>query len=108
MSSLVRNLSHFTKTEVDAVFAQARRVVKNSGLLILAAPQQKLHGRILIIASRKVGSAPIRNKIRRRLKSIFYEQELYKKGYDCIIIVNKESVFLPFERLKQMLIQALE
>ena len=108
MSNLVRNLSRFTKKEIDALFKKARRVIKHQGLHILVAPKQKEYGRILIIASRKTGNAPTRNKIRRRLKSIFYEQELYKQEYDCIVIVKKEGPLLTFEQLKKLLVQAIE
>ena len=75
---------------------------------MLCAPKTKEFGRILIIANRKVGKAVQRNKIRRQLKSIFYERKLYDQGYDCIVIVKKEAVGLPFEVLEELLCTVLE
>lgn len=61
-------------------------------------------GRILVITSRKIGSAPKRNKIRRRLKSIFYENKLFALDYDCIVIVRQGSAInLEFYELKEIL-----
>jgi ribonuclease P protein component len=106
MPRIVRSLSQFTQHEVNTLFKNARRVAKHTELHILLAPQQKDFGRILIVASRKVGNAPTRNKIRRRLKAIFYEQKLYQKGYDCLIIVKRECAQLTFAALQEILVKA--
>ncbi len=106
MVRIARSIPRWAKSEIDHAFAHARRMVKHPGLTILVAPQQAEHGRILIITPKKVGSAPERNKLRRQLKSIFYEEELYKKGLDCIVIFRKAAVGLPFAELKKMLISA--
>ncbi len=71
-------------------------------------PRHKDFGRRVIIASRKVGNAPECNKVRRRLKSIFYEEKLYEAPYDCIVIVKKEAVILSFEALKKLLYSAYD
>lgn len=105
MARVARKITQFqSKKEIDALFKRARCAVKHPGLFILIAPAQSDIGRILIIASRKVGNAPQRNKIRRRLKSIFYEEKLYEKGFDCIVIVKKEGTQLPFETLRELLL----
>ena len=100
------NLSRFTKKEVDAFFKTARRAVRHQGLYILLAPAQRDYGRILVIASRKVGNAPTRNKVRRQLKALFYEQRYYTHGLDCVIIMKKEGAQLPFATLQELLSRA--
>jgi len=105
-NKITGNLSRFTKKEVDAFFKIARRVVRHQGLYILLAPAQKPHGRILVIASRKVGNAPTRNKVRRQFKAIFYEQRYYTHGLDCVIIMKKEGAQLPFATLQELLARA--
>jgi ribonuclease P protein component len=100
------SLSRFTKKEVDAFFKVARRVVRHQGLYILVAPAQRDYGRILVIASRKVGNAPTRNKVRRQFKAIFYEQNYYTRGLDCVIIMKKEGAQLPFATLQELLARA--
>lgn len=106
MPRIAKKITTFTKKEVDSAFKKARRMLKKPGLTILVAPAQKEFGRVLIIASKKVGSAPERNLLRRRLKSIFYEEKLYEKPFDCIIITNKLAVPLSFTELKSLLLQA--
>ena len=108
MSSIVRKISKFTKSEIDRLFHDARRVIRNQFCIILIAPRQKEFGRVLIIASRKVGNAPERNLVRRRIKSIFYEEKLFELGFDCVVIVYKKAVSLPFEQLKGFLLTAYQ
>ena len=108
MTQIVKKISHFTKKEINQLFKTARRITKHPGFTILLAPQLHDFGRILIVASRKVGNAPTRNKIKRRLKAIFYEEKLYERGYDCIVIVKKEGTIVPHAELKQLLTQAFE
>lgn len=107
MANIARDITKFSsKKAIDELFKKARRVIKHSGLHILIAPKTESFGRILIIASRKTGNAPERNKIRRRLKSIFYEEKLYEKDLDCIVIVKREGTALPFVELKELLLKA--
>lgn len=106
MPRIAGKITRFTKKEIDKLFNTAQRRIKNSALDILLGLRQKNFSRILIIISRKVGNAPERNKIRRRLKSIFYEEKLYETAYDCIVIVKKEAVTLSFEALKELLCNA--
>lgn len=107
MPRIAREITRFTKSEIDKAFARAERVAQNPYITILRAPRQKEFGHILIIASRKIGNAPQRNKLRRQLKSIFYEEKLYELPYDCIIITRPGSTDIPFGQLKDMLVKAL-
>ncbi len=104
---IARALSRFTKAEIDLAFSKARRLLRHTGFDILAAPAQKEIGRILIIASRKIGNAPTRNKIRRRLKAIYFTHKLYQKGFDVIVLVKKAHQKLSFDEIEQALITAL-
>ncbi len=98
-----RFLSRFSRDEVRQVFRKAKIKKKIEGLEFFLAPRLFEFGRILVITPRKTGNAPERNKIRRRLKAIFYEEKLYEQPYDCIIIVRKEAIQLSFDQLKKIL-----
>src|SRR5437763_12894396 len=101
MPSIVKKISKFTKSEIDYLFSHARRIVKTQTCTILVAPRQKEDfGRVLIVTSRKVGNAPERNLIRRRIKSIFYEEKLFARKFDCVVIAYKKMVVLSFDQLK--------
>jgi ribonuclease P protein component len=54
----------------------------------------------------KVGNAVIRNKIKRQTKNIL-DQKNYQKGFNCIIIVKKEVILLPFSKMKEELFEIL-
>jgi ribonuclease P protein component len=108
MISPARKTVKFTQHDVKALFAKAKRVLRQPGLDILLAISDKPQGRLLIVTSRFVGNAPERNKIRRRLRALFYEQRLSNQSYDCIVIVKKGGVGLSFDTLLTYLLQAYE
>ncbi len=102
-----RLLYSFSRAEVTELFKQAHRVLKTSGLTVLCAPSTREYGRILVVTAAAVGSAPKRNKIRRQLKALFYEQRFFTHGYDCVFIVRKEALMFSFEQLAQLLAKSL-
>ena len=104
MPSIAKKISKFSGREIDYLFQRARRVFRDASCTILLAPRQGDFGRVLIIASRKVGNAPERNLIRRRIKSIFYEEKLYEHNFDCVIIAQKKLVELSFAELKELML----
>jgi ribonuclease P protein component len=109
MPGIVGKISKFTKKEIEYLFEHARRVVRNQFCTVLVAPRQKEDfGRVLIVVSRAVGNAPERNLIRRRVKSIFYEEKLFTQNFDCVVIAHKKMVSLSFEQLKNILISAYQ
>lgn len=108
MPSLVRSLSSFTQAEVKALFAAAKTRLKKTGLIIKLAPKISEFGRILIVTPRHCGKAAQRNRIRRRLKSIFYEERLFEHNQDCIVLVGRQAIDLSFLELKNLLLNAYE
>ena len=109
MPGIAGKISKFTKREIDYLFQHARRIVRNQFCTILVAPRQNQdYARVLIVVSRQVGNAPERNLIRRRIKSIFYEEKLFALKFDCVIIVYKKMVTLPFDQLKTLLVSTYQ
>lgn len=104
--SIAGNLSKFTKREIEHLFKHARRFIKNPALTILLSPRQQDFARVLIVTSRKVGNAPQRNLIRRRIKAIFYQEKLFEHPFDCVVISHKDMVNLTSDQLKEYLLQA--
>lgn len=101
------DITRFSKQEIDDLWKNARRVIKHPSIHILKAPQQTKQGRMLIVISRKVGTAPERNLLRRRLKSIFYEEKMFDRGVNIIAIARPGAPELSFELLKELLSQAI-
>ncbi len=98
-----KKLSSFTRTEVEILFKSARAKVKLPGLRILRAPASGPLGRVLIVTPRKVGKAPYRNLLRRRVRAIYREGKLYQQPYDCVLLFGKESLIIPFDKLRHLI-----
>ena len=106
MARIFRALTRFSKTEIDRAFASATRVVRQREVTILASLRQGEFARILPVISRKVGKAPARNRLRRRLKSIFFERKLFEGPCDLIVLTRLGAAELSFEALTELLLTA--
>lgn len=61
-----------------------------------------------ISISKKTGNAVMRNKIKRKIKNILHNnKELFKNGYDCIIIVSRSVLDLNYNEIYKKLINEL-
>ncbi len=101
-----RKFSSFTRQEVAQLFVRAQAKIRIPGFRILRAPTSSAYGKILIVIPRRVGNAPTRNLIRRRIKSIFREKKIYQFSYDFIIIVGPESAGISFAEIHRLLTTA--
>ncbi len=108
MPKIASLISQFKKDEVEQIFRKPKKRIKTEWFDVLLSLKKYDFGRILVITSRKIGNAPKRNKIRRRLKSIFYEDKLYELPYDCVVIAKKEGIELSFDQLKTTLLSILK
>jgi ribonuclease P protein component len=104
MPRIARKITQFTQAEIKHLFRAARTIFKDAGLTIRRAPSSGEFGRLLIVTPKKVGNAPQRNKLRRQLKSIFYQQKLYSQPFDLIVQCSKETTLLSFQELKKNII----
>ncbi len=55
---------------------------------------------------KKIGNAVTRNKEKRRIKSIL-DKFIFKKGFNCIIIVKREIIEKSYQELEEDLICAI-
>ena len=99
----VSQISRFSKKEAVKLLLLAKRVCRFPGLDIKLSPNEGDFGKILVITPARSGNAPQRNLIRRRLKAVFYEEQLYLSDSSWIIFVKKESQNYSFQELKQLL-----
>jgi len=100
----VNTISSFRQSEITELLKNAQVKTRIPGLRILTAPSLLTeYSRILIITPRRSGNAPQRNLIRRRIKSIFVEDNLFKNGFDFIVIVRREGIETDFKTLKKLL-----
>ncbi len=98
------SLSKFTRNDLNTFFKSVKKKKKDKGLEIYASPKFFDYSRILVVTPRKAGSAAKRNRIRRRLKSIFFENKYFQKiAFDIVIVVRKDAINLNFEKLRTLL-----
>ena len=101
-----RDLFNFSKMQAKAALAASKLVTKIPGLKLLQAPDPSLlHGKLLVVIPRAFGKAHERNLLRRRLRAIYYEENLYKKAVISMVICYKEAQNLTFSDLKTFLIE---
>jgi ribonuclease P protein component len=111
MINKFRKFFYFSKKELDVLLKKTELICKEKGLKILQAPVEKIEqdfGKLLMIIPKKSGKAFERNLIKRRLKSIFYEEQLFTKPINTVIIVYKSAMQLSFSDLKLILIKNLK
>ncbi len=106
MPRIARRITQFTQDDIKRLFQTARTVYRQAGLAIKRAPRKGDIARVLIITPKKMGKAPLRNKIRRQIKALFYEEQLYSSPYDLIIFCAKESTSLSFQQLKEIILNS--
>lgn len=97
----------FSRSEIQELFKSARTLCKTEFLDIKATRSDLDTGRLLIITPKKLGNAPTRNLIRRRLKALFYEERLYEKKYDFIFFCRPDITKLEFSELKKIVVDCL-
>lgn len=83
--------------------------LENKAIKILAYQRKGGHLRRLgLITPRKVGSAVIRNRTKRRLREIFRTNKHFlKPGLDLIFISKPETASLDYARLKTAILDLL-
>lgn len=106
-------LFSFSKKEVALFFVRTSFAAQINGMKLLAerthsAEQTGVnHGKILIIASRKVGKACLRNRLRRQIKAIYYEEKLSIIPQRFALICYPQATKLSFNEIKAFLTSAI-
>lgn len=84
---------------------QRGRRVAARYVTLVGRPNDRGADRLGIIASRKVGSAVIRNRAKRRVREIFRQTEpdravaAGRRPFDVVVIVRREVIDAPFAAL---------
>jgi ribonuclease P protein component len=108
-----RQLFTFTKLEVATAFKHAHLKTYHQGLTLLQAPlehapRSEPYGKLLIIIAAAAGKAHDRNAMKRRLRSVFYQEKLYRTDPSFwILIVKKKAVGMPFKDIEKFLQESL-
>ncbi|MDR3690221.1 MAG: ribonuclease P protein component [Fimbriimonas sp.] len=86
-----------SKERFEAIFTLGKRV-KGDYARLIASPGTGLIG---FAVSKKVGSRPRRNKLKRRFReAVFDLREDLDRRFDFVLMVNVEAVEAPYERVR--------
>ena len=107
MGKKPKKISQFRRQEIEHLWKNAQQVKVHAAFTLLKTDRQASHGRILIVIPKRTGNAPFRNKIRRQIKAIFMNHEIYTKDFDWIIIIKKAIRTLSFSNLQEHLLHAM-
>jgi ribonuclease P protein component len=99
---IARSITKFSKKEIQNLFKKSYTILHKAEIDIKIAPKMENFGKILIITPKNIGNAPKRNLIRRRIKSIFYQEKMYNLGYDFIAFCKKGITNFGFEEIKNI------
>ncbi|MEO7191740.1 MAG: ribonuclease P protein component [Vicinamibacterales bacterium] len=101
-----------SRAEFMAVQQHGRRLASRH-FTLLALPNAVAFDRLGIVASRRIGSAVIRNTAKRRLREIFRHQEpdtaaaQHAPCLDFVVIAKRELPAVPFAALEGEFVTAL-
>ncbi len=101
----------FTSSERKTLFRKALLVHRQDELdirLLKKTQEASPQGRILVVTPKKVGNAPQRNLLRRRLKALFHEEGWDAKSIDMLVYCRKGAAALSYQALKQIVHTAYE
>lgn len=108
MKNTGRPKTRSSSFQVRDLLAQSVRVLRHPGLDFLCLPASELSAGLVVITPRAVGTAPARNKIRRRLKSIFRRNQERYGAFVWFVFVRPPSAALTFAQLEQLFATAHE
>lgn len=104
-----RAITLFNRKEVALFFKNARRIAVNDAFTILAAPRVHTFARILIITPRAIGTSVARHRLRRRLKHIFYQEQLLNRLiYDIAVITRSAALTYDYISIKNFILKTAE
>ena len=87
-----------TKKRFETIFSLGKKA-KGDVARIIAYPGTGLIG---IAVSKKIGSHPRRNKLKRRFRdAIFHRRDLPSREFDFVVIVNAVAASVTFERIEE-------
>lgn len=105
------SLFSFSTKEISEAFNRITKKKYVPGFVFLQAPhaihdeKQGLHGKMLVIITRATAKAHDRNLLRRRLRSIYYEEKLWANQVTWIVIAKKQALEYSFDQLKEMVMR---
>lgn len=101
MASIARRITAWREGEIRRTIRKSRRLIRSDSADVSVVKSQGIC-RVLIIIPKKVGTAVVRNRIRRRIRSLFFENKIFSQGLSWIIYVKPSLASLSFSELHNL------
>lgn len=98
MASIARRITAWREGEIRRTIRKSRRLIRSDSADVSVIQTHGI-GRVLIIIPKKVGTAVVRNRTRRRIRSLFFENKLFSQGVSWVIYVKPPLANLSFQEL---------
>ncbi len=95
--NMKRYVSLKNATDFNHVFRFGVRS-RQGGITLLTSPGPTEYSRLGLVVGRRVGSAVVRNRVKRRLRAAVREVGL-PHGVDCVVLGSKAVADVPFSIL---------
>ncbi|HEY8345802.1 MAG TPA: ribonuclease P protein component [Symbiobacteriaceae bacterium] len=93
----------------QAVYTQGRSVANRAAVLYVLAQEKGSPTKVGFAAGRKLGSAVVRNRARRRIReAVRLLWSRVKPGYHLVLIARQGALDLPFGELQARVAELLE
>ena len=81
---------------------------RGKGFVLIYLSNNLQFSRMAVVASKKVGNAVVRNRLKRRFKALFRTNKgLLKDSYDLVVITEKRIGRYPWRAVQRDFIKAL-
>lgn len=95
------------RKEFDAVYAGRARVERGP-LIVHGIPNALGHSRLGLAIARRVGSAPRRNRLKRKIREVFRTARATWPGDYDLVVSSKPHADVPIAAYRELLHSALE
>ena len=97
--------------KLNHIFRQlyATSGVANSYLVLYARKNRTATNRVGITASKKLGHAVVRNRVRRRLREVYrLNEDLFAPGWDIVVVARSRCIDADFGKLTRAYLSLAE
>jgi ribonuclease P protein component len=95
-----------SKWDFERVFERGT-INKSDGFVVYWLPANTEEIRVGICVGKSLGSAVVRNKLKRQIREIIRELDFQREGFDIVIVARKKILGSDFNRLKNSLVGLL-
>ena len=94
------------RPDFEKVMAEGEKKLVEKLCIIFSLPNELDRKRLGIIASKKIGNAVARNRVKRRIREIFRQiKHRMEPALDIVVISGKDMVTLPYRVIEKKLSQ---